>query len=282
MTTNGYLLGNFIPKLKGAVDHVNISRHAIKDQDNEAIFGTKSVPDTETLAQLIFDLNKQGIDATLNVVLPSLEAPSETFLDDWSDFAKVIGASGVAFRIDHSLGLENLHADDISLKASGFTYQESSCPVCLTHTYRYRGAPMMFKYGISEPSDIQPYELVMQQNSDLTLDWAGKLPYNLEKDERIKPKKITYPAPTTGSLGGIGSRNELGWLKSFKWPHSSPVRVGPPVVRAAGPPVVRVAADRAVTAPIPPAVRAAPNMPTWIRCPFYALALVAMLCLLYE
>ena len=49
---------------------------------------------------------------------------------------------------------------------------------------------------VSEPSEIQPYEIIMQQNGAITLDWKGELAYSLETNSVkrvasnvVKPKK---------------------------------------------------------------------------------------------
>ena len=83
LTTNGHNLKVMMKYLRGVVDHVNISRHAIKDEDNQAIFGTDTVPTAADLYKLTQSLNKRGIDATLNVVLPSLEMDSPEMLQEW-------------------------------------------------------------------------------------------------------------------------------------------------------------------------------------------------------
>jgi len=67
-----------------------------------------------------------------------------------------------------------------------YPYIHSSlCPVCRTDTILYKGIPVTFKYSPVEPSAILDtvYELIMQPNGEVTIDWAGELDVDGDKFE---------------------------------------------------------------------------------------------------
>lgn len=187
LTTNGsylekYLKVPFNGDFQEAIQHVNISRHHYKDDVNCKVFGTKDVPDTGKLEKLICELNKLGIDASLNCVLSTI-AESETDCVSGLSMigqAKMVGASAVNFR--HPNALEKFEDSPFDKSFDDYRCKDvSECPVCKIKHRMIHGMHTYFSYGLIEPSraleDI--YELIFHpapiNGHFLTADWAGKL-----------------------------------------------------------------------------------------------------------
>lgn len=207
LTSNGHNLFRSIPHLDGVVDHVNLSRHEIGNEQNNKVFGTVA-PTAPDILEISEYLGFHGIDLTLSTVRTTRK-DKEGFVERWVDFSRECGAHALSIRIDTHLGMEVPHSEDLRFIQSGHRYTESSCPVCRTRTYLIRGFPVTFKYGVAEPSDTIPYELVLQQNGDLTLDWAGKKPF-----EKKKPK-----------IPKVAKKIEDSSCSPYKFSSSSPAQV---------------------------------------------------------
>ena len=171
LTTNGSRLLALSSDLEGLVDHVNVSRHSVDDAENTAIFGTAAVPDTDTLTAAISALSANRIDTTLNVVYTP---DSEIDMDAFVSYAKNVGAGTLCFRYDHTQGCVEETALEHEF-AEWKKVQQSSCPVCRTHTIIYNGMRVMFKASASEPSNEmgEVYEVIYQITGKATTDWAG-------------------------------------------------------------------------------------------------------------
>lgn len=190
LTSNGVKLLEKLsnPIFHERIDHINISRHHYEDAANFVKFGTDSVPDSTKLVAIVNAANKQGIDINFNCVLDN-NIDDENFVYEYIRFAKMMGASSIAFRKQHSaLGkhplLEKM-SQEYKIVSSG------GCPVCESHSQLILGMPVTWKSSVMEPTDVFPkdtfYEFIFQQNGELTSDWEGKKKiytgFNLDTNE---------------------------------------------------------------------------------------------------
>ena len=160
LNTNGHKLTKKHVEL---ADYVNISRHHWDDTENNKIFKTTSVPSTIQLKRLA----TYG-DITLNCVLPD-GFSDQQFIDSYIKYAKSANCK-VAFR-KYFNNLEKLPID-----TNDTLNWEHSCPACLHRNHTINGVDVTYKYSVQETSKAINgiYELVLQANGDLTIDWAGK------------------------------------------------------------------------------------------------------------
>lgn len=206
LTTNGARLLDVAPSLGGLINHLNVSRHSEFDEENEKVFKTDNIISTDGLVSVIPILNKAGIDVTLNRVY------SESFdVDSFVNYAKSIGANAVCLRYDHRNGC--VEETELEKSFAGWgRVNETSCPVCRSHTILYRGMPVIFKASAAEPSKGigEIYEAIYHINGKLTSDWAGEL--DLEVDELDDDDDIlsTLNEGYSGSYSGCGVRNPGG------------------------------------------------------------------------
>lgn len=178
LTTNGARLLDVAPTLGGLINHLNISRHSVVDEENENVFKTDKIISTDGLISVIPRLNKDGIDVTLNRVYSGVFD-----LDNFVKYAKSIGANAVCLRYDHRNGC--VEETELEKKFSSWRrISESSCPVCRTHTILYEGMPVVFKASAIEPSKGigEVYEAIYHINGKLTSDWAGELDLEVYDD----------------------------------------------------------------------------------------------------
>jgi len=161
LNTNGY---NLQKEHFDHVNHVNISRHHWLDSKNYKIFNTTTVPSTQELKKIC----SYG-DVTFNCVLPS-DFNDNLFIRKYVDYAKELGAK-VAFR----KYFDNL--DILSVDTDDTLISSHSCPACLHRQHIINDVHVTFKYSVQETCEAINgiYELVLQSNGDLTIDWAGKL-----------------------------------------------------------------------------------------------------------
>jgi len=128
LTTNGTNLRNseIRTEIEDVVDHINISRHAVDDNENFKIFGTKTVPDQNVLYYTIGEMNAIGIDVTANCVIQNNKQPG---VKKYLEFAKKMGFSAVCFRKRHG---NNINLSPTS-QENGYSHyksvHESECPV---------------------------------------------------------------------------------------------------------------------------------------------------------
>jgi len=196
LTTNGTSLLTHVRagRLDG-VDHVNISRHAAEDKANRTIFGTRKVPSGRELRTCVRELEKRGIDTTLNCVIKPSSTKDATLA--MIRFATWSGAIALCFRFEY----ENSIAPDLTKIEKMFqmnpTILEASCPVCRSRVQTIGGFRVVWKHGVREPTSLLSkndlYELVFQPDGILTADWAGRIPVTLpvKKLTQSKPQIIT-------------------------------------------------------------------------------------------
>jgi len=173
LTTNGVKLK--YKDLTG-IDHINISRHAVRDSVNREIFKTKNVPHAKHMQGIVNYVNKFGIDVNFNAV--RTEAHTDT-LSEWVDFARFCNVQSITFRNQYG-NYESSPQED-RLKFLGYKPTgRSQCPVCLTTEYTYFGVNLKFHSSDYEPTESKAfderevYELVLHPTGDLARDWEAK------------------------------------------------------------------------------------------------------------
>ena len=195
LTTNGVNLVECL--LDGSIDpvkHINISRHAIDDSLNQDVFKTTSIPGRDDLAKMIALAERHGKDVRLNVVSGEKMYGREHLLD-WVEFAHSMGVNTISFRTDSELGLDFVHEyEQRFIREGRKTTHETGCPVCISRWYSYHGVNLAFKYSMTEPTDIGPYEVVLQQDGRMTLDWAGNQEYasTAKPTARLNMENFSY------------------------------------------------------------------------------------------
>lgn len=175
MTSNGTNILKYIPKLKGKIDHINISRHHYDDTINESIFGTDTVPDSKKLRTIVKELNKVGIDVTYSAVLTE-DLNSKEGVKKYIEFAKQSGAKQVFLRKPHG-------SLDPSIAEKAFEHLPSNthnCPVCRNTTQKINGITVVWKASLEEPSKElgMIYEVIHHEDGTLTSDWEQNLKIN--------------------------------------------------------------------------------------------------------
>jgi len=185
LTTNGTKISECTPALDGVVDFVNISRHAVDDAQNIAVFNTKSVPSAQLLVDKIASLNEIGIPVTLSKVLNAQE--TESTILEYIDFAKSLGASKVFLRRPNGT---DLGPHPVEARFSHIRATESGCPVCLDRHQIIRGMPCQWKRGLLEPTSVGTHELVMQPSGEVTFDWAGMVKFHKWPSDKPKARQV--------------------------------------------------------------------------------------------
>lgn len=170
LTSNSYNLSHFLERLTGGISHINISRHSISDTKNNEIFQSK-LANTDELKFITKIANNKGIDITLSAVLNDELSTKDDILE-YINFAKKVGANAVFFRKTHG----NLEKTSVEKEFDDLIKIDVTCPVCRNTEQIIEGMKVTWKASIMEPSNKINgiFELIYQQNGDLTSDWAGK------------------------------------------------------------------------------------------------------------
>lgn len=175
LTTNGINIRKL--DLSG-IDHINISRHSFNDKVNYNIFKTKNVPSFEDLVEINNYINLCGIDVNYNaVVIENINDVPDVLA--WTEFVQATNATSVTFRSQY--GIYGRTKLEESLLSRNFkSHSVNTCPVCRTSTYFANGIKLKFHSSDYEPIKSESfdkdevYELILQQNGDLTRDWEAK------------------------------------------------------------------------------------------------------------
>lgn len=193
LTTNGGSSDSYqrlfsMPEIN-KINHINLSRHSISDLENKHIFGVSihshKILDTVEVKDFCYLANRLGIDVTLQSVITDF--PSDPYdVHQFIKFAKDVGASGITFRKQYD---NTLNPTPIEKQLRHYKYQESSCPVCVTRRQIIDGMTINWKASIAEPTEVlvdnknnpYVYELIVQQDGTLTLDWRGDMPVEVVK-----------------------------------------------------------------------------------------------------
>jgi len=202
LTSNGAKLLDFVPKLEGKIDHVNISRHHFEDEVNDSIFKAKMLT-KEQLKEVSNELNKVGIDVTFSAVL-SEKLNTKEDIEKYLQFAKENGASQVFFRKPHG----TLDPTEVEKSYENYKSNEYSCPVCRTRVQKIGGINVSWKASLEEPSKELGgtiYELIVNENAEVTKDWEGKMKVDYNK---INEKYQHIFEDCGGDTGGCGSSSD--------------------------------------------------------------------------
>lgn len=195
LTTSATKNGDIF-KLKNIskINHINISRHSINDQENIEIFNNGNIPNSNDLKEIVSNLNDMGIDVTLNCVLGDKSKSKVTaisslsskplidnkkfkqWVHDYIQMAKDVNASAVAFRkrqdkySDLNPTIMEMCFDNVKV------IEESSCPVCRSKSQIIDGVKVVWRASLFEPSNTLKgiYELIFQPNTKVTSDWLGQ------------------------------------------------------------------------------------------------------------
>jgi MoaA/NifB/PqqE/SkfB family radical SAM enzyme len=208
LTTHGGNLLSTIGSVASVVDHINISRHAITDEDNWTIFKTDKIPDSRTLSLLISRVHDLGTcDVTLNCVVP----PDVTskFCKDYIKFAKDVGADAVSFRKVASdvtpTKAERKFAEKYGVGS------ETKCPVCRGMEQTVKGFPVRWKGSVEEPSLETKgiYEVVIHPDGLAYSDW-GRTTLIPALNKQAPPKRKTVSVRASGCQGRSSGRGGCG------------------------------------------------------------------------
>lgn len=188
LTTNGLNLKNL--DLTG-INHINISRHAITYEENQKIFETKNIPNNEDLKEIANHCNTFGIDVNFNVVFVD-EINTNYNIEEWTNLAKNSNVSSLTFRNQYNnYGISKLENDLIENNYKPHII--SSCPVCRTSTFFVNGVKVRFHSSDYEPTESdkfqedEVYEVILQQNGNLTRDWEEKkILINSNKENKME------------------------------------------------------------------------------------------------
>jgi len=172
LTTNGARIPENIELICSVVDHINISRHKIRDFDNCKVFGTYDVLCESSLSMMCSVANLYRVDVTINKFLSSNHRETDE-IGAFISFAKDVGATSVCFRKDHFSNDLSMTPSESSLSSK---YREEKCPVCVTREYIINGIFVYFKAGMYEPSEHidDIFEFVFQPDGELYADWNFK------------------------------------------------------------------------------------------------------------
>lgn len=171
LTSNGSKLLESIPILKGKIDHINISRHHYDDEINNSIFNSNMLT-TEELKKVSDELFNAGIDVTFSAVLNENLSTKED-IENYLKFSESCGVYQVFFRKPHG----TLEPTDVEKQYENYKSSEYSCPVCRTKYQLIENIDVSWKASLEEPSKElgSIYELIVNENGDVTGDWDGKL-----------------------------------------------------------------------------------------------------------
>ena len=208
ITTNGADLDSLFELITTTrfIDHVNISRHAINDNENEAIFGTSKLPSIKDIAKFSTEACQYGVDVTFNCVLEDSRmnsgAPS-FIIHNFAKLAKECNVSSICFR--RCFEQESPHNIEKFLSDNYKVIKETSCPVCSYKEYLVCGLKISVRTSVKEPSNqLQGiYEFILQPNGDLTSDWKGENIIDNKGESNPEPLKGTKKVKVIGSCGSV-------------------------------------------------------------------------------
>ncbi len=211
---------------EGLIEHLNISRHHINDEKNEAIFKTKAVPTTKMLEEFIWRIHKtSAIDVCMNAVVTTVlsavvpDGSKEISAASLIFYAEFTGFDAISLRKVAS-DVTPTPAETVYRNAHGVLH-ETKCPVCRGMVQKVGGFEVRWKGSVAEPSIVsgKTYELVFHPDGKTYADWGMKVPVAVPGMDIVQPvikrerEKIRYPyyvPPDTGrsgcGSGGCGSR----------------------------------------------------------------------------
>ena len=209
LTTNGGLPRNF-EKMRdlfaGVVDHINLSRHALREDENRAAFGDCRTLNWEQTERFISMMGEVGIDVTISAVLGPWWG--EYILGEWIgkdkedvhaflDKCAEVGAGAVFMRKLHG----NLVTHPLQDHFEDLPVSQHGCPTCQDFIMHINGMRVHWKYSTLEPSSDLGlvYEVVMQPSGKLTTGWTTDEEYEFPRPEPVQSS--VSPRATSGCGG---------------------------------------------------------------------------------
>ena len=208
LTTHGGNLVPHLPIIGCAIDHINISRHAVGTEANKSIFKTDKIPTDKELETTISRIHAEtSCDVTLNcVVQPDVSA---VFCYDFIKYAKSLGADAVSFR---KVASDATPTDaEMAFSVAHGIQAQTKCPVCRGMSQLVDGFDVRWKGSVNEPSIETKgvYEVVIHPDGNAYADWGMKVPLELEScpPTRLKStisRSTGYTSSGCGRGGGCG------------------------------------------------------------------------------
>ena len=185
-TTNGIKLKECAknPIFTEVVDFVNISRHHYEDSENDKVMQTRSIT-FEDVKEISEILSLKGIPLNINCVIQEVKNEySVNFIGEFIQKCRANYVNSITFRKDYDegFGISNIEK---TIQETYSPKQISECPVCLKTRYIINGMGVNFTTSEFEPKDVlgtNVYEVIMQPNGDLTIDWDGDIIVDLVDD----------------------------------------------------------------------------------------------------
>lgn len=205
LTTNGSNIAPFITAIGCVADHINISRHAVGSEANCKIFNTTSIPDDESLREIIANIHSETeCDVTLNCVV-GVDVPI-AFCYNFITYAHMLGADAVSFRKEAS-DVTPTDAETFFVKKYGVLH-ETKCPVCRGLEQSVEGFTVRWKGSVAEPSKESNgvYEVIIHPDGGLYAGWDLSTPLEIlmiDSPVRIT-KKLSSGAGYSAGCGGRG------------------------------------------------------------------------------
>jgi molybdenum cofactor biosynthesis enzyme MoaA len=175
ITTNGSALLNKLDYFSGAVNHVNLSRHAISDADNAIVFGKKAFLPADDVLLAANQLADYDIDLSINCVLhKTTTVKTKKDVLSFVKFCKDNGAVTVCFK---KVEGDSLDKDPQQLLFNNTpVIKQTTCDVCRTDLQVINGMLVYWQAALNKSSKIIR-DLIIQPNLTVTTDWAGKVKY---------------------------------------------------------------------------------------------------------
>lgn len=169
LNTNGHRLLSLLRDdyIRENIDHINLSRHSINDDENRAVFGTDTIPDTDEILKI----------NNLKPVRLNCIFRDKIDYQPWISYAHGTHSTGIAFRRLAKLGVKTTSSLERELDAdSGVELLfKSKCRVCYGSHYKTNGLSLVVRYSVDEPKDYMKkdtiYEIITDGNGDLNYMW---------------------------------------------------------------------------------------------------------------
>lgn len=180
LNTNGFKLDEYSEQIGNSFDAINISRHAVEDEDNYKIFGTNTVPSVEELKLLIPKLNLDS-GVNINTVVTDKESSDEKMkkIFEMIELCKYIGAQSLTIRFEAT---DYLRKEPLLLGLNDYeTIQYNANPGCRFWLKQINGLWVVLKYVTKEPTRYSNwnYGYIIQRDLNITRDWVGEKPHTL-------------------------------------------------------------------------------------------------------
>lgn len=172
LTTNGSALPNKLHLFKDAINHINLSRHALTDCDNRLVFGQKAFLPGDKILYSAEQLIEMGIDLSVNCVLfEKTTVNTRKDILDFISFCKDNGAVAVCFKKVEGDSLDNLPQQDLFKNTP--IIKSTSCDVCRTDTQIINNMVVYWQAALNKSSSVIK-DLIINPDCTVTSDWKGK------------------------------------------------------------------------------------------------------------